>query len=142
MGAMDFLDRIAERRIAESIATGELDGLPGAGRPLELDDDRMVPPELRAAYRLMKNAGYLPPEAELYAELGSAERLLAQAVSRAEHEKAASRLRLLLLRLGSNRASSLQAQAQYFDQLIERVEATGSSPGKIGKSCQGASAVD
>jgi hypothetical protein len=57
-----MFDLLAERRIAEAIARGELDGLPGAGRPLELDDDSLVPQELRAAHRILKNAGIAPPE--------------------------------------------------------------------------------
>lgn len=39
-----------------------IDDLPGSGQPLQLDDDSHVPEELRAGYRLLKNAGYLPPE--------------------------------------------------------------------------------
>jgi Domain of unknown function (DUF1992) len=57
-----MFDLIAERRIAEAIARGELEGLPGEGRPLELDDDALVPEELRAAHRILKNAGIAPPE--------------------------------------------------------------------------------
>ncbi|WP_159143269.1 DnaJ family domain-containing protein, partial [Klebsiella pneumoniae] len=38
--------------------------LPGRGEPLILDDDSHVPAELRAGYRLLKNAGCLPPELE------------------------------------------------------------------------------
>ena len=57
-----MLDIIAERRIAEAIARGELEGLPGEGRPLELDDNPLVPEELRAAHRILKNAGIAPPE--------------------------------------------------------------------------------
>ena len=38
-----MLEFIAEQRIAEAIAKGELDDLPGAGRPLALDDDAHVP---------------------------------------------------------------------------------------------------
>jgi hypothetical protein len=59
-----MLDLIAERKIAEAISRGELDNLPGAGRPLELDDDALIPEELRLAYRILKNAGCLPPEIE------------------------------------------------------------------------------
>src|SRR5438874_13315278 len=66
---------LAERRIEEAIARGELDDLPGAGRPLELDDDRLVPEELRAAYRMLKNAGYVPPDVEDLREIGQLERL-------------------------------------------------------------------
>ena len=53
---------MAERKIAEAVANGELDNLPGAGKPLELDDDALVPEELRMAYRVLKNAGYAPAE--------------------------------------------------------------------------------
>jgi DnaJ-like protein len=56
------LELLAEQKIAEAIERGELDALPGAGRPLELDDDALVPEELRMAHRILKNAGYLPPE--------------------------------------------------------------------------------
>jgi hypothetical protein len=125
---IDILDQLAERRIAEAIENGQLDGLPGSGRPLELDDDRLVPPELRAAYRLMKNAGYVPPEAALFGELASVERLLVHAIDRDERDAAASRMRLLLLRLGAHCAMSLQAQAQYFDRLLERVESERRPP--------------
>jgi hypothetical protein len=62
-----MFDEIAERKIAEAIARGELDDLPGAGRPLELDDDRLIPGELRMAYRILKNAGYAPAEVQALA---------------------------------------------------------------------------
>ena len=57
-----MLDLIAERKIAAAIANGELDNLPGAGQPLDLDDDALVPEDLRLAYRILKNAGIAPPE--------------------------------------------------------------------------------
>ena len=57
-----MMDQIAERKIAEAMARGELDDLPGAGRPLDLDDDKDVPEELRMAYRVLKNAGFAPEE--------------------------------------------------------------------------------
>jgi hypothetical protein len=59
---MNPIDQIAETRIREAIERGELSGLPGEGRPLQLDDDSAIPEELRAAYRILKNAGFLPPE--------------------------------------------------------------------------------
>ncbi len=59
---------IAEKRIAEAIERGELDDLPGEGRTLVLDDDRLVPEELRMAYRILKNAGYVPQEVEAAAK--------------------------------------------------------------------------
>ena len=67
---MDPLTAIAERRIQEAIERGEFDDLPGKGKPLDLgEDDRTVPAELRMAYRILKNAGLLPPDVELHKEI-------------------------------------------------------------------------
>jgi len=46
-----MLDFLAEKKIQEAMACGEFDDLPGAGRPLDLDDDALVPEELRLAKR-------------------------------------------------------------------------------------------
>lgn len=61
---MWLLDQWAERHIVDAQKKGEFDNLPGSGAPLTLDDDSHVPAELRAGYRLLKNAGCLPPELE------------------------------------------------------------------------------
>ena len=62
-----FLARAAEARIGEAVARGEFRDLPGAGKPLPEEGLSAVPEELRAAYRVLKNAGYLPPEAQPFA---------------------------------------------------------------------------
>jgi hypothetical protein len=53
-------ERIAERKIEEAIEEGLFDNLPGKGQPLNLEDDPMTPPHLRAANKILKNAGVLP----------------------------------------------------------------------------------
>ena len=54
---MHALEIIAERRIEDAVARGELQGLPGEGLPLDLDDeDPLLPYELRLAKRILKNA--------------------------------------------------------------------------------------
>jgi hypothetical protein len=118
---VDILDQIVERRIAEAIGRGDFDDLPGAGRPLTLDDDQLVPEELRVAFRIMKNAGYVPDEVRLFAELRSAEQLLMQAGRDEERVAASARVRLLLERIGAGRAVTMQVQSQYFEQLVERL---------------------
>ena len=70
-----MLDLMAERKIAEAISRGELDDLPGQGRPLDLDDDALVPEDLRLAYRILKNAGFVPPEVQTLNEIAALERL-------------------------------------------------------------------
>jgi hypothetical protein len=119
---MDPFDRIVEQRIADAAARGEFDGLPGQGAPLELDDDRLVPDDLRVAYRLLRNAGYVPEEVRLLGELGSVEQLLRQATRDDERAAASARLRLLLDRVGCSRGGSMQAQAAYFERLLAKLD--------------------
>jgi len=57
-------DAIVEERLARAEARGELRGLGGSGRPLQLDDVSLIPDELRAGYLLLKSNGFLPPELE------------------------------------------------------------------------------
>jgi hypothetical protein len=91
---------IAERKIAEALARGELANLPGEGRPLALDDDALVPEALRAAYRILKNAGYVPPEVEAFAEIAQLEDLVnREGEDAAARAKAVRKLALLRTRI-------------------------------------------
>jgi hypothetical protein len=91
-----MLELIAERKIVEALERGELANLPGEGRPLELDDDTLVPEDLRTAYRILKNAGYVPPEVEALAEIAQLENLIHRDGSdTAERAKAVRKLALL-----------------------------------------------
>ena len=75
---MLVLELLAERKIEEAIARGEFDDLPGVGRPLDLDDDPLVPEELRVAYRILKNVGYVPPEVQTLNQIAELERYIAR----------------------------------------------------------------
>lgn len=59
-----LIDQIAEKAIQTAIDKGKLDNLPGKGKPFEFEDETFIPEELRAGYRILKNAGCLPPELE------------------------------------------------------------------------------
>lgn len=97
---MLVLELLAEQKISEAVSRGEFENLPGAGRPLELDDDPLVPEELRAAYRLLKNAGFVPPELEARNEIASLERMvLAEDLEAAARAKAVKKLALLRTRI-------------------------------------------
>ena len=94
--AVTALLYLAERRIEKAIARGEFDDLPGAGRPLELDDvDPLLPEELRLAYRILKNAGFAPAETNDSPERAKARKKLALLGTRLEaryYEKALAKL--------------------------------------------------
>jgi hypothetical protein len=94
-----MLDFLVEQRLSEAVSRGELDNLPGAGKPLALDDDPLVPEELRLAYRILKNAGFVPPEVESLGEIGNLERFVAETNDDAARAKAVKKLALLKTRL-------------------------------------------
>ena len=119
MSGLTLLDALAEARIEEAIARGELDGLPGAGRPLVLDDDRLIPEELRAAYRLLKNAGFVPPEVEARRDVADLVALLATLDDDATRRRAVAKLALLKARLEVSGTGS-RRNRRYEGRLIER----------------------
>jgi len=107
-----MLDFLAEQKLEEAVSRGELDDLPGQGRPLELDDDRLIPEDLRVAYRILKNAGYVPAELAALNEISQLEQLLSQ-----DYEDAAARARavkkLALLKT--------RIEARYYEKALDRL---------------------
>ena len=119
---MNLVDQIAEARIQEAIDRGELHGLPGEGQPLHLEDDSAIPEELRVAYRVLKNSGFLPPELQLRREVREAEHLLQQ-LPESDRSRARTRLELLQLRLAAHcrQPINLLLEDQYRQRLLERL---------------------
>lgn len=66
---MDIFAKIAEQRILEAIQNGEFENLEGKGKPIQFEDETWIPEDLRIAYRLLKSAGFTPPELELRSEV-------------------------------------------------------------------------
>jgi hypothetical protein len=69
---------IVEERIRKAQEEGLFDNLPGKGKPLRLDDDSRIAPHLRASYRILRNAGILPPEMQLRKEISDLRQLLSE----------------------------------------------------------------
>ena len=88
---MEAVALLAESKIRAAMARGEFDDLPGRGRPLLFDDWR-VPPELRMGFKLLRNAGCLPPELEARNEIARLGGLIA-ATGDAEERRRLSSLR-------------------------------------------------
>ena len=120
MSALLLLDALAEARIEEAMREGAFDELPGAGRPLELDDDRFVPEELRAAYRILKNAGFVPPEVEARRDAAALAALIATLEDDGARRRALARLALIETRLEAN-AKRSRLDGAYRGRLLERL---------------------
>lgn len=124
---MLFIERLAEQRIQEAIQDGQLDNLALAGQPLELHDDSAVPRELRAGYRLLKNAGYLPPELETRREIKELNDLLRVVDDPQEQRRACARLNYLLAKLGAGnrKGTNLRVDDAYYHKLVARMARDG-----------------
>lgn len=96
---MPWLERLADEKIRDAMERGEFDRLPLAGKPLPPDSNAFVPEDLRIAYKLLKDAGFLPPEMELSKEIVSLKELLATVDGEGERRKLRLRIDELRLRL-------------------------------------------
>jgi len=75
--------KAVEEAIQEARRRGELDNLPGHGKPLDHTEYFSHPEEHRIAARLLKNSGFVPPEVELMRERGELARCVRRRPTRA-----------------------------------------------------------
>ncbi len=113
---------LAEQRIQEALERGELSDLPGSGEPLDLTEDPLVPEDQRMANRILKNAGFAPPEVGLRREIGELRSQL-ELLDEGERDRAWKRLCLLMTRLSLLRgeAVNLSLESEYWEQLKQRM---------------------
>lgn len=119
-------ESLIDQQVRAAEAAGQFRDLAGAGKPLELGDDKNIPEELRVGFRMLKHAGYAPPWIELQKsireDLAALETWLAtvnrrwpglgegdRAALRAEHEE---RLRALNKQIGAYNLTAPPAAGQ------------------------------
>lgn len=117
-------EAIVEERIKKAQKDGAFDKLPGAGKPLAFDEPN-VPEELRMAHKILKNAGFLPPEIEVRKKIDQTRDLLAQVgADPAETDRVQKKLNFLLTKLDTMRGSGASldlARDQYRNNLIKKL---------------------
>jgi len=118
-----MLDAQIEQSILQAIKRGEFDDLAGSGKPLCLEDDRLIPKELRLAHRILKNAGYVPKEIQLFKQLAQLE---TQCIERDEVGEVAALKKIRIIRDQIEASNSrlsvlLRDRSDYVSKLIKRV---------------------
>ena len=96
---MDAIAWIAEQRIREAMDRGLFDNSPYRGRRIHLQEDESIPPELRMAFKILRDAGCLPPEVELRKDIGTLSELLDTVIDPDERKRIGRALSDKLLRL-------------------------------------------
>ncbi|MBW1710900.1 MAG: DUF1992 domain-containing protein [Deltaproteobacteria bacterium] len=119
---LSIFKKIAEQRIKEAQERGDFDDLPGKGQPLEWSEWDNVPEESRLAYKILKNAGYSPPEVEIKKEIVQIEDLLAFAKDEKEKYRQIKKLNFLITKLNIMRPTSIQFEKNqiYYDKIVDR----------------------
>ncbi len=123
---MKMFHDLAERRIRAAMSQGAFDDLPGRGRPLTLDDDSLVPEDMRLAYRVLKNSGYLPEELELRGEIAAVHQLLDRVLDEEDRRVANKRLALLRTRLAACAGERpVHLETEYYERIRQRFARPG-----------------
>ncbi|MBP0589898.1 DUF1992 domain-containing protein [Paraburkholderia sp. LEh10] len=118
---MKLLDALVEQRIAAAAARGEFDDLPGAGAPQALDDDALVPDEVRIANRILKNAGFVPPAVEQLRALRDLQHELDAVSDRSSRCRLQAKMLALDMALESLRGGPLVMPREYCRRIAERL---------------------
>ena len=118
------LQRIAEQRIAKAIEDGTLKVEGWKNRPLPLDDDSFVPDDMKMAYKILKNSGYVPPEVETRKEIQKLEDLIVKTEDSHQRVKQMKKLDLLMRKIDSQRSrpSSIEHDDAYYRKIVERID--------------------
>ncbi len=118
---MDYLTFIAEQKIAQALEKGELNPTAWKNKPLPLKDDHLVPDDLKMAYKILKNAGYLPPELETRKEITRLEQLISQTEDEHLRIKQMRKLSVLLAKVDAcrNAPVNIANQDEYFQKVVE-----------------------
>ena len=120
---LEAIRLIAERKISEAIRQGLFNTEGWRNRPLPMGNDNLVPEELRMAYKILKNAGYLPPEIETKKEIEQIEDMLAHCEDECTRVRQIKKLNYLVLKLSIMKgdAVSFESQDAYYRKVVERV---------------------
>jgi len=121
--AMSYFTRVVEERIREAQKNGAFDNLPGQGKPLQLEDQSLVPEDLRMAYHILKNAHVLPPEAEVQKEIHTLQDLLKYVEEEGERRALLKEIEWKFIRLDllRRRSFSWQTSRFYGKKLVQRL---------------------
>ncbi|OQY57689.1 MAG: molecular chaperone DnaJ [Desulfobacteraceae bacterium 4572_88] len=121
-------EKIVEERIQQAQRKGAFKNLPGAGKPLVIEDDRHVPEDLRLAYKILKNADCIPPEIELKKEIRRTEDILAGMDETVEKYHTMKKLNFMIMKLNALRDTFIvfEMPQQYLGKLAGRFESEAS----------------
>lgn len=115
---------LIEERIEKAMREGQFEDLPGKGEPLKLEDDSMIPEDLRMAYKVLRNSGHLPQEVADRKEIQTILDLLEDCPDEKTRCRQIKKLNVLVRRwnMSRKRPIVMEENERYYQKLVERVE--------------------
>ena len=116
--------KLVEKRIKEAEEQGAFDNLPGKYKPIKLEDNTNVPDDLRLAYQILKNAGYLPQELQLRKEIKRMEDLLEHVSDEKEAYKLVKEINLKIMKLNmmGKKSPLLEENQIYYKKVLQKIK--------------------
>jgi hypothetical protein len=119
-----IVQAIAERKIQQAMTEGTLLDLSHwKDKPLPPDDMAEVPADLRMAYRLLKNAGYVPEEVAVRKEITRIEQLLENCRDEQEKLRQLKKIACLKTKLECRMGRTIQLgeEGPYYNKVVDRL---------------------
>ena len=115
--------KIIESRIKEAQQKGEFEDLPGTGQPLNMEDDSHIPPDLRMPYKILKNAGCIPPELQLKKEIRQMEDMLDNIPDEKEKYRLIKKINYQIMKLNmmGKKSPLLEETELYYSKVINKL---------------------
>ncbi len=118
------IQRLVEEKILKAQAEGVFDNLPGKGKPLRFEPGPPVNSSLRVSFKILRNAGILPPELELRREIGNLRDLLSHVDNEGELRELVKELneKILAYNVMSGRSMAGEIQQIYGEKVVEKLK--------------------
>ncbi len=131
---LNGFDKIVEERIKKALYKGDFDNLPNRGNPLDFSDENRIPEDLRLAYKILKNADFIPPELEMRKKIVQTEELLEGVTDLKERYRLLRKLNFMIMRLNSLREGKpeLEMPQHYHEKIADRLSKE-KTPGNDGE---------
>ncbi len=107
---------LVERRIVEAMDRGEFDHLPGAGKPLAIDQPSVVNGDVWWALRLMRQANVVPDEVRYRKRIDELRREVDVATDDEDVRRAVRELNGLILKLNGMGTNAIPTSLTTFDE--------------------------
>ncbi|QJB55957.1 DnaJ family domain-containing protein [Pseudodesulfovibrio sp. zrk46] len=119
-----FSQIVSEERIKRAQKEGKFDNLEGKGKPLPPDEAANLPAELRMAYRMLKNSGYVPAEIAEEREIIRTIDLLEHMEDEGERYRQMQKLDVMIMKMNEKRGRPLNLEAtdDYYRRIVEKVQ--------------------